>query len=574
MFRGVDFYLKLEVRVGTACNQAVEQHLDGKIRARKEVHADAFCVVTVGEGVDRVGCRSEVGKVDDSLFVRIERFVTRIDDDAGISIFRNRIFVRVVEEEGEGRRNRLRFDAVGLCVCQKFVGLLDRVGFAACLRGDGYGDLSCDAAEFVDVVRTEKRLERFLALLESSGCQNYRLFPECACRLVVCPCILLFLFEFVTFDLYKDFLDICAFSRDFERDLVGKGADFRDVRSCGHVASVKDLNGVGRCVECVDDADGVCVAVDPVEYHVCSLKKAVVEVFDVLAALEDSSCIAQREVEGPEEIELFRIAQTAVHRHEVVREDVVRLFDADLRSAERDVAGLVQGVDFAAVLRLAAVVEPCADKLVGRQELRDSAEVGTDRRGRDVVREDHHVPLARDVFFVQFGKACDCKLRRSRIVCRRASEISQRDHCRIEQVGCRRASVVCRCRGVKRCDRASKLKTVPDCRERSLAARGSPGFQAVVELRDVEDVFDQVDVPLVAYRSVDELFDIAFQLGEPFAGEVREQTILLFSIGFIVFDTQTDKFKRRVALIEGAFAPLPEESVEGCPERVRDENES
>ena len=154
MLRRVDLYLKLEARVGTACDQAVEQHFDGKIRAGKEVHADAFCVVTVCEGVDRVGCRSEVGKVDDSLFVRIERFVSRIDDDAGISIFRDRIFVRVVEEDGEGRRNRLRFDAVGLCICQKFVGLLDRVGFSACLRGDSDRDLSCDAAELVDVVQT------------------------------------------------------------------------------------------------------------------------------------------------------------------------------------------------------------------------------------------------------------------------------------------------------------------------------------------------------------------------------------------------------------------------------------
>ena len=135
---------------------------------------------------------------------------------------------------------------------------------------------------------------------------------------------------------------------------------------------------MGRSIERVDDADCVCVAVDPVEYHVCGLKKAVVEAFDAFAALEDRSGIAQREVEGPEEIELFRIAQTAVHRHEVVREDVVRLFDADLRPAERDVSGCVQCVDFAAVLRLAVVVEPCADKLVGRQELRDSAEVGTD----------------------------------------------------------------------------------------------------------------------------------------------------------------------------------------------------
>ena len=122
---------------------------------------------------------------------------------------------------------------------------------------------------------------------------------------------------------------------------------------------------MSRSIESIGDRDCFCIAVDTIKNEISRLKKAFPEFLDVAAAVEDRSGIFECKVECSEKTELFFAVKPAVKRHEVLRENRICLFNADLSAADSNVSGTVQSIDFVAVLCRCVGVEPRADKLIG-----------------------------------------------------------------------------------------------------------------------------------------------------------------------------------------------------------------
>ena len=498
MFCCIDFYLKLKVCIRRNDHFSVKQDLYTEICPGKYVDADSFRIISVCKSVDRVCRRCKFGEIDPSVKrIRIESGAARVHDYAGICFQGNNITFGIQDKNLETCRHRPGFDTVAVSVREEFVCFLRRVCRAGDLRVDDHRHFARDVAERIDIVRSEQIFERLVSCRKCSGCQDHRFFFDRPFRLEVSTRVFLNFIASLTFDFDKNFLDIRLIYY-IEINIIREGADFRDVRSRRHVASVEDLDRVSRCVERVDDRYCVHIAVYSVKYHVCSFKKAFVEIFNILTVLEYCSGIAQDKEERPEEIEFLSIWKSAVEGHEELCEDSVGFIHCDFRSVKRNVTRVIKRVDFIARSRRHVRIEPCADKLIGGEFRRNSTEIRPFRRCRDVVSEYHQLFLACNIFVVYFRKTGNRLLCISRIICRSWSWISHRDHRWIKRIRRRRASVVWSRGSIECRNSGPEFEAVSHSCNRSLSGNRFLGFEPVVELRNIEDVFDQIEVPVIA----------------------------------------------------------------------------